>query len=93
MADGGAAPGEIAGRVLGPGGRPVAEAAVMITASPGPHPDIAALTRDDGTFSFRGLVPGEYTLLANAPGHPTQTRSVQVAPGQAARLDFTVGGG
>lgn len=85
------AAGEIAGRVLGTAGTPVADAKVMITAAPGPHPDIAALTGTGGEFSFRGLAPGEYTLLANVPGAAPQTRTLSVAPGEAATLEFTVG--
>jgi len=90
MQDPGARGGEIAGRVLAAGGVPVTEATVMITASPGPHPDIAALTGAGGEFSFRGLPPGEYTLLANAPGSPPLTRTLAVQPGEAATLDFMV---
>ena len=85
--------GEIAGRVLRPGGSPVAEAAVMIVGSPEPHPDIAALTGGDGGFSFRALSPGEYTLMANAPGAQPMTRRVRVLPGAVATLDFTIPGG
>jgi hypothetical protein len=93
MDDRGGPAGEIAGRVLNGGGTPLAEATVMITSSPGPHPDIAALTGSGGEFSFRGLPPGEYTLLANAPGSPPQSRSVAVRLGEAAVLDFTVDAG
>lgn len=88
---GSTAAGEVAGRVVGPGGAPVAEVAVMITAGP-PHADLAALTGAEGDFSFRDLAPGEYTFLANAPDHPPETRTVRLGPGEAARLEFRLGG-
>ncbi|HEU4452298.1 MAG TPA: carboxypeptidase-like regulatory domain-containing protein [Longimicrobium sp.] len=84
--------GRVAGRVVDPGGSPVAEAAVMITSGP-PHADMAALTGADGDFSFLDLAPGEYTFLANAPDHPPETRTVRVGPGEAARLEIRLGGG
>ena len=80
--------GAIQGRVVDGQGRPIAEAVVMIVGDSPTHPDIAALTNDKGEYSYIDLLPGTYTLLANALEHEPQRKSVQVAAGASARLDF-----
>ena len=53
-----------AGVVLDAAGRPVAQARVYFTASPGPTPDIAALTGSDGTFRMNAPRAGRYRIGA-----------------------------
>lgn len=45
-------------------GEPVAGATVVLDTGPGPAPDIAAVTDAQGTFSFHGLIPGQWLLVA-----------------------------
>jgi protocatechuate 3,4-dioxygenase beta subunit len=56
----------IRGRVADEGGRPVAGAAIYVSASPGPMPDIAQLTGDDGVFTLAAPAPGRYVIGARA---------------------------
>ncbi len=81
---------QIAGVVLTPQGQPVSGAVVMITGDSPPHPDIAALTNQQGAFQFGGLLPGSYTLLINAEGFPSQTKQTAVERGETARLEIVV---
>jgi hypothetical protein len=69
---------------------PVAGAAVLITGDSPGHLDIAAVSNRQGQYRFDGLVPGAYSLMANAAGYPMQTRNVDVAAAQVARLDFVL---
>jgi iron complex outermembrane receptor protein len=80
--------GAIAGRVTFSQGDPVVHAVVMITGTSPSHSDIAALTDEQGKYSFRILVPGTYTLLVNAEGYDPQTRQIKVRAGDVAQLDF-----
>jgi|GEM_PF-1229837 len=80
----------IAGQVRTAGGAPIADAVVMITGSSPPHPDIAALTDEQGRYRFDGLIAGRYTLQVNATGYVPRTGEVQARPGEVARLDFVV---
>ena len=83
--------GTIEGRVVGAGGQPVAEAAVMIGAGP-EHEDLAALTDGDGRFRLGGLRPGTYALLVNAGGGMVREEGVEVRDGAAAQVEVRVGG-
>lgn len=75
--------GEVAGRVLGPGGRPVARARVRLAAASSPGGELGALVEPllaplgrapeafadgDGAFAVRGVAVGEVALLVHAPG-------------------------
>ena len=80
--------GMIQGRVLDGQGRPIEEAVVMIVGDSPIHPDIAALTNENGEYSYISLLPGMYTLLANVIDHEPQQDSVDVAAGAVAGLDF-----
>jgi protocatechuate 3,4-dioxygenase beta subunit len=55
----------ISGRVVDADGRGIAGARVMVTAAPGPVPDMAMLTDADGCFVIGAAVPGDYTIAAN----------------------------
>jgi hypothetical protein len=83
--------GEIVGRVTTPEGEPVSEAAVMITGGPA-HPDIAALTNEQGEYRLTNLVPGEYALLVNAEDRGLQTAQARVEPNRVTRLDLALPG-
>jgi hypothetical protein len=83
-------PGKIAGQVSTSYGDPVVDAVVMITGDSPPHSDIAALTNDDGRYSFIDLRPGQYTLMVNAENWPSRTGMIFVESGTVSRLDFTL---
>lgn len=55
--------GSISGYVV-QDGRPVADATVTVLAGSGPYPDLAALTDNDGWFTFDGLETGQWVLRA-----------------------------
>lgn len=80
----------IAGQVMTASGAPVADAVVMITSPSPPHPDIAALTDEQGRYRFDGLIAGRYTLQVNATGYAPRTGAVQARPGEVARLNFVM---
>jgi hypothetical protein len=82
--------GKIAGQVSTNRGDPLVDAVIMITGDSPPHSDIAALTNDDGRYSFIDLQPGQYTLMVNAEDWPSRTGMVLVEPGTVAQLDFTL---
>ena len=77
--------GVIQGYVCDELGRPVAEAAALISKGVGSHPDIAALTGDDGCFSFDDLVPGEYDIFINTADMGSTTVRFTVVAGSTTR--------
>jgi hypothetical protein len=56
----------IRGRVADEGGRPVAGAAIVVSAAPRAMPDIAQLTGEDGAFTLAAPVSGRYVIGARA---------------------------
>ncbi|MGQ9927985.1 MAG: carboxypeptidase-like regulatory domain-containing protein [Chloroflexaceae bacterium] len=80
----------ITGQVRTADGAPIADAVVMITGSSPPHPDIAALTDEQGRYRFDGLIAGRYTLQVNATGYVPRTGVVQAHPDEIAWLDFVI---
>jgi len=68
----------IAGTVLDAAGQPVAQARVYFTASPGPTPDIAALTGSDGTFRMNAPQTGRYRIGATSDTHGSSEAEVDV---------------
>jgi hypothetical protein len=79
----------IAGRVDDDQGKPLAEATVLIVSGPA-HRDIAALTDSQGRYRFDSLLPGDYTLMVNAFGHPQKEGKVAAKVGDLAFLDFVM---
>lgn len=71
----------IRGRVRDPEGQPIRAARVYLLSGPGPFPDIAALTRDDGSFSLAVREAGAYDVGARAQGFAPGSARVVVAPG------------
>jgi len=48
-------------------------------------------TKSDGSFAFRGLIPGTYTVSASSPDlEPVTVRLLNVEPGQRATADVLV---
>lgn len=81
-------PAVVRGQVRGADGRPVAGARVVITASPVPVPEIAAVTDAEGRFTLGAPAPGDYAFTAHADdvsGEPA-TGSVRV-PAPAGELE------
>ena len=68
--------------------RPVAGCAVLLTGASPDHPDVAALTADDGTFSFLDLEPGHYEVLARAEDGRSEVGAVTVGETGAGRLEI-----
>jgi hypothetical protein len=86
------AAGVLSGRVLDPGGAPVAGARVVVTASPGPVPDVAQLTGTDGRFSTPAPRPGAYRIAAYADGFAATEAAVDVpAAGGPPAVEITLG--
>ena len=91
--------GRLTGRVVSHDGTAVADLALELLRSDSssggpPEAFIAARTAGDGTFEFRRVPPGEFTLrvakgLAFHPGVTTrhQAARVSIGPGQHVRID------
>ena len=90
--------GRITGRVVGSEGAPVADLALELLRSDASSTTteafIAARTASDGTFEFRRVPPGEFTLrvakgLAFHPGVTTreQAARISIASGQHVRVE------
>ena len=77
----------IAGTVLDAAGQPVAQARVYFTASPGPTPDIAALTAADGTFRLNAPRTGRYRIGATSDAHGSGEAEIDV-DSKAATLEI-----
>ena len=69
----------MAGTVLDSAGRPAGGATVMWVQGPVALPDVALLTRADGSFVMSAPVAGRYTLVCRRD------------PGGLARVDVDVG--
>lgn len=81
----------IVGCVRVAGGAPCAGARVAIAGGSPDHPDIAQVTGETGTYGFRGLSPGRYTIAAFADDGSRGTASVAVDAGAEAWLDVVLG--
>lgn len=54
----------ISGKVVDEQGRPVAGARVFISRSPGPVPDTALVTGEDGSFTLSAPMAGKYEITS-----------------------------
>lgn len=85
--------GGVRGRVVdADDGRPVPEAAVSVVRGPGPAPDIAPLTDEDGRFALDGLPVGDWRLRAIGPAGEAGEATVLVAAGTDAQVVIAVSG-
>ena len=76
----------ISGSVTDPSGSPLADATVTVRPATG-DPATTAHTGNSGQFAFNGLLPGHYEVHIELPGFVSESRQVDVQPGQIARLD------
>ena len=82
------ADGRVEGRILDPGGQPVANATIVVsgrTAAPR-----TATSDNDGRFLIDAVAPGPYEISASSPGLVADRRSIDVPDGQAAAIDLTM---
>ena len=81
----------VGGRVTTPEGDPVVSATVDRTpiGDTGPVSQKVGVTGDDGRY-FWALAPGDYEITVTAPGWQRASRTVTVASGSHASLDFVL---
>ncbi len=82
----------IAGRVVDPDGKPVAEARVVATSASEPFPVVdprrdGVLTGADGTFSIPSVAPGTWRLTASHEGHGPATSTPITVDGVRAQTN------
>ena len=77
--------GSLSGRVLTNDGTPASGVTMTLNESRS-----GTTTAQDGTYQFRGLAGGTYTLQVTFVGLQSQQKTVVVQPGQTARIDFTL---
>ena len=77
--------GSIDGRVITRDGQPVVDATVAVTGDSPPHPDIAALTDEEGRFEFHDVIPGKYELTATSDQYSSARCQVEVGQGARAQ--------
>jgi Carboxypeptidase regulatory-like domain len=61
---------------------------VKLTTAPPDGNTLAADTDDAGRYEFKGIKPGRYTIAVSQQGFKPVTKTISVAPGQAAVQDF-----
>ncbi len=80
---------QIRGRVTNAQGEPIARARFAFTNSSVPMPEMAYLTKTDGTFVLN--VPrGTYTLVVNADGYAPQERALDTQTNAELQADFVL---
>ncbi|MBT2490684.1 carboxypeptidase regulatory-like domain-containing protein [Streptomyces sp. ISL-96] len=78
----------ITGVVLDEAGGPVPDARVYLAEGPGSILDIAALTGEDGRFSFPAQEEGVYTVQCRAPDDRGAEASTRVGGGEPAYVEL-----
>jgi hypothetical protein len=71
--------------------QPIADATVVVDAGPGPAPDIAAVTDRLGAFSFHGLAPGQWLVVAVTPDGKRGETWVDASGAETAEASITIG--
>ena len=78
----------ISGTVRDPTGRPVPRARVYFTVGPGPFPDVATVTGDDGAFTLSAPTEGRYTIECAADDRETERVAVEATSGRNTPLEI-----
>src|SRR5215813_5873337 len=79
--------GGLRGQVMDPSGAAVVHADVIVASPEGKI--VNGKTKNDGTYEFRGLTPGKYTVQVNAKGFAAYlSDTVDVAAGQIQSLNI-----
>ncbi|QHL86607.1 TonB-dependent siderophore receptor [Nibribacter ruber] len=73
------------GRITTPDGEPAAYVSVLLKEA-----NRAAITSEEGTYQFKHIPAGTYTLMATCIGFESQEKTISVAAGQTNIQDFTV---
>ena len=72
--------GVLLGRILDPGGSPVADAHIELSSADS-LTRLAARSAADGSFALSGIPPGRYSLLIDRPGlAPTSRQGIAIEP-------------
>ncbi|MCP4582497.1 MAG: carboxypeptidase regulatory-like domain-containing protein [candidate division Zixibacteria bacterium] len=82
--------GTIQGQVKDLMGRPIEGATIIITGDSPEHKDIAALTNENGEYSFDDLIGGAYSLMASTEDGIQKEQKVDVNTGEISHLDFVI---
>ena len=79
--------GSITGKVTDQSsGQPLSGARIQATGT-----NYVATTSQEGTYTLRGVSPGPYALRVIMLGYASQQKTVSVAAGQAAAVDWMLG--
>ncbi len=92
-----AATGKITGRVVGDGGRTLANASVVARTVGGAGALLMSATDTEGNFELTGLPPAAYLLSAFAPGYVVEAATAQqpailARPGETLTIKMVKGG-
>ena len=82
--------GSVQGRVLDPSGAVLPRAELQLTRRSSSWP-LQVQPDETGSYSFKGLEPGDYYLTATAPGFSVTLRELDLAAGETATEDFQLG--
>jgi tetratricopeptide (TPR) repeat protein len=85
--------GMVKGKVLDGAGKPLDKAKVLIEFKDGVNRRYEVLTNKKGEFIQIGLPPGNYKVTSSFPDLGDQTFDVRVRLGDAAEVNFLLGGG
>ena len=80
----------LVGTVRDSAGQPVAGARVILTESPLPMPDLAALTGPDGRFMLSLPVAGHYELAVHAEGFASKTAKFEAGWNALPPIDISL---
>ena len=76
--------------IRAPDGQPVAGARVFFVSGPGPFPDIAALTDDQGRFALSARLPGTYQIECVAEGFASTRETIAALSGQQVAIEISL---
>lgn len=81
--------GTIGGRIVDPSGTAVGKTTVTLT-NTGTNQSVRVQSNDTGSFEAPALLPGTYTVAAEAPGFKKASRSVDLLAADRREVDLTL---